>query len=249
MKQGAENYYAIIAPLILETEIFNVGDWRANWITRFLEERGGLLLGLSRFRDGVDHAYTCGYALNQLRNGDVDKFLLTFYSSMAYGMDRDTYSSVEITRITNGINELTLPHTFSNAQQLRLLRMMLVKEEGDDLLLAYAAPRAWLSGNNRISVKQAPTIYGAISYSLAADAKVNRVRATIEPVANHSARYPRRVRLRIHSSIGELGRVLVNGREYKQVDHDIIELDGSMLCQRVEIVANFRPRQERSQRK
>ena len=184
-------------------------------------------------------AYTYGYALTQLRRGDIGKFLLTFYSSMAYGMDRDTYSAVEITRITNGINELTLPHTYSNTQQLRMVRMMLVKEEGDDLLLAFATPRAWLTGTNRIAVKRAPTIYGLISYTLAADANAKKVRAIVEPIANHSGQYPRRVRLRVHSGIGELGDVLVNGKKYGHIDHEILELDGSMLRQRIEIVANL----------
>ncbi len=114
MNQGAGNYYALIAPLILETGFFSPTDDRSEWITRYMEQRGGLLLGLDRFGDGVDHAYTYGYALTQLESGDVDKFLLTFYSMLAYGMSRDTYSAVEVTHIAQGINELTLPHTYSN---------------------------------------------------------------------------------------------------------------------------------------
>jgi hypothetical protein len=113
-----------VAPLVLETEFFSAADPRYKWITDFMEQRGGLLLGMDRVWDGVDHAYTYGYALEELRHGDVNKFLLTFYGSLAYGMTRDTYSAVEVTRITEGFNENTLPHTYSNTQQLRMLRMM-----------------------------------------------------------------------------------------------------------------------------
>jgi hypothetical protein len=113
-----------VAPLVLETEFFSAADPRYKWIADFMEQRGGLLLGMDRVWDGVDHAYTYGYALEELRHGDVNKFLLTFYGSLAYGMTRDTYSAVEVTRITEGFNENTLPHTYSNTQQLRMLRMM-----------------------------------------------------------------------------------------------------------------------------
>ncbi len=106
-----------------------------------LEMRGGLLPGLSRFGNGVAHAYTYRNALAQLRRDDVDRFLLTFYgAAIAYGMSPDTYSSVEVARIPYGINELALPRTYSGTQQLRTLRMMLVKDERNDLWLAFGTP-------------------------------------------------------------------------------------------------------------
>lgn len=79
LKQGGGDYYGLIATEILETGVFGPRDERASWITTYMEKRGGLLLGLDRLSDGVDHAYTYGYAITQLRNGEVDKFLLTFY--------------------------------------------------------------------------------------------------------------------------------------------------------------------------
>jgi hypothetical protein len=240
IKQGAEHYYALVAPSILETELFGVRDQRAAWITRFLEERGGLLLGLARIWDGVDHAYTYGYALTELRNGEVPKSLLTFYGFLAYGMDRDTYSSVEFTRITSGINELTLPHTYSNTQQLRLLRMMLVKEEGEDLLVAPGTPAAWLDAGKTLAVTHSPTVYGLLSYSFGAEKGSRRVKGTIEPVSGTSPAVPKQLRVRIHSGLGTLADAVVNGRRYQPTGRDEIALDGSMLKARLEIVADFR---------
>ena len=159
-KQGGEYYYALIAPLVLETEFFAATDPHYHWLTDYMEQRGGLLLGLARIWDATDHAYTYGYALEQLRHGNVDAFLLTFYGSLAYGMTQDTYSAVEGTRIAEGFNEATLPHTYSNTQQLRMLRMMLVKEEAGELWLAPGTPRAWLDTREGFAIRNAPGHYG-----------------------------------------------------------------------------------------
>ena len=50
--------------------------------------------------------------MTKLRQGHADSFLLAFYSSLAHGMDRDTYSSVEVNHAPLGVNDPTLPHLF-----------------------------------------------------------------------------------------------------------------------------------------
>ena len=140
-----------------------------------------------------------------------------------------------------GINELTLTHTLSGAQQLRLLRMMLVKEEGSDLWLAFATPRAWLQGSKIISVKKAPTRYGLRSYSLGSDIKKRQAKAVVEPLPAPSGRYPSQVRLRLRvpKSLGKLRAVTVNGNNWHSFEDDQIQLEGSLLKQQTAIVANF----------
>jgi hypothetical protein len=206
-----------------------------------MEERGGLLLGLARFADGVDHAYTYGYALTQLRNGNIGKFLLTFYAMLAYGMSRDTYSAVEVTHLPFGINELTLPHTYSNTQQLRMLRLMLVREEANDLLLASATPRAWLEASDTISVQRAPTSYGLLSYNLVADAAGSQFRATIEPLSAGTGSYPEHVKLWLRTpKAGEVPKeVLLNGKPFSSFHDEVIELPGTMMRERLEFVARY----------
>jgi hypothetical protein len=241
LKEGGGDYYALIAPLILETGLFGPDDPRRSWITRYMDERGGLMLGLARFGDGVDHAYTYGYALTQLREGSGSRFLLSFYGMLAYGMARGTYSSVEFTHMPYGLNELTLPHTYSGTQQLRMLRMMLVREEGKDLWLAFGTPRAWLEDGKSISVAKAPTPYGLLSYVIASSAAKAEIRAAIEPLAAADGSYPGQVklRLRVPASLGKLKNVTVNGKEWSSFGDDQVMLDGSMLRQALEIRARY----------
>lgn len=241
LKQGGGNYYGLVAPLILETRIFGPHDKRTDWITRYMDARGGLLLGLDRFADGVDHAYTYGYALTQLRNGNVNRLLLTFYSMLAYGMSRGTYSSVEVTHLPYGINEMTLPHTYSDTQQLRLLRLMFVRHEGNDLLLASGTPRAWLAAGKGITVSRAPTKYGLLSCTIAGSPEGNQIRAVLDPLAAGTGRYPAHVKLWLRAPAAgrQLKGVTVNGKPWNSFQDEAVELPGSMLGERVEVVAQY----------
>lgn len=238
-KQGSEFYYSLVAPLVLETEFFAATDPHYRWMTDYMEQRGGLLLGMDRVWDGIDHAYTYGYALEQLRHGNVDKFLLTFYGSLAYGMTRDTYSAVEVTRITEGFNEGTLPHTYSNTQQLRMLRMMLVKEEAGELWLAPGTPRAWLDSRDGFALRNAPTNYGTISYRVLPEPASKAVRMSIETSAATGAARPTKVRVRLAANFGALESATINGTT-ASIDHDAVFFDGSMLRDKLEITAHYK---------
>jgi hypothetical protein len=236
-KQGAEFYYSLIGPLVLETEFFGARDPHYRWITDFMEQRGGLLLGMDRVWEDIDHAYTYGYALEYLRHGDVNRFLLTFYGSLAYGMTRDTYSAVEGTRIVEGFNEGTLPHTYSNTQQLRMLRMMFIKEEGGDLLLAPGTPRAWLDSREGFSISEAPTEFGEVTYRVAPEADKKAVHVFLS--ARPSLLSAARVYLRLQSNFGTLESATLNGRTVK-VEGDRVVFGGSELHGDIEVEAHYR---------
>jgi tetratricopeptide (TPR) repeat protein len=236
-KMGAINYYSLIAPLILETEFFSAADPHYRWIADFMEQRSGLLLGLPRLWDGgTDHAYAYGYAVEQLRHGNVDAFLLSFYSSLAYGMTRDTFSAVEENGITEGFNMDTLPHTYSNTQQLRMLRMMLVKEEAGELWIAPGVPKAWLDTSNGFALTRAETNYGTISYRVLPEPAAKQVKVTIE---NEFRNTPAKARVRLAANFGTLQSATVNGSA-AQIEHDSVVIDGSKLSGKVEIVAQYR---------
>jgi len=166
---SANGYYGIIASCVLEAGVPAWNDPEAKLIVDALEKRGGLTVGISQFHNMGNHAYTYGYWMNCLERDEVERVILGFYGSLAYGMSRDTYAAVECTAIRSGENYWTLPHTYSNTQQLRLLRNMLVREDGETLWLGQAIPRDWLTAGKRVAVSDAPTLFGAVSYSITAN--------------------------------------------------------------------------------
>lgn len=180
-KYTANGYYGLVASCVLETGIPAHDDPRSDWIVDMLRRKSGLLCGVAHFRDMIDHAYAYGYWMTCLKRDEVKRVILGLYGSMAYGMSRDTYAAVECHRITTGENYWTLPHTYSNTKQVRILRNMLLREDGGDLLLGYAVPRPWLADGKRVAVKQAPTLFGPVSYAIDSHAADGRIHVRIEP--------------------------------------------------------------------
>jgi hypothetical protein len=218
----AGDYYSLIASCMLESEFLPAGDKRAGWVMRFMEEKGGLRLGMAEFRGGVDHAYTYGYWLNSLKLGRVGPVLLGFYGSLAYGISRETHSGVEVTNYLSGANEPTAPHLYSCTQQLRLLRMMLLREEGEELRILPAAPMDWLGQGKRIEVKGAPTKFGPVSYAVESKIGENKIMVEVEASWRTA---PKKIVLRLRRP-GEIpiAAVRVDGKPVTTFRGDTIEL-------------------------
>jgi hypothetical protein len=93
------NYWNLFAPMILEVKLFAAGDPRASWIPRYIEQRGGLLTGETRFLMGLDQEYGKGYYESLLESGDRSRFLTSFYGVLAHGMSSNLYSFPEVTGV------------------------------------------------------------------------------------------------------------------------------------------------------
>jgi len=210
--KGGE-YYGLVAPCLLETGFLSPEDKRTLWVTDFMEQKGGFVCGMSQFADGVDHAYTYGYWLTCLRQGRPDRAVLGLYGSMAGAISRDTFAGVEVMHVYTGIPEGTLPHTYSGTQQLRLLRMMLLREEGDDLQVGQAVPRAWMSDGKTIRLQHAPTLFGPVDVSYASHVAEGRAEATITPAFRQQ---PATIHLWFRHPDGKpIRSATVNGRAYR----------------------------------
>ncbi|HPD29084.1 MAG TPA: hypothetical protein PLL20_03750 [Phycisphaerae bacterium] len=218
----AGGYYGLIASMFLESEFLPAADERARWVVDALERRGGLIMGMCEFDGGVDHAYTYGYWLNCLRRDEVRRALLGFYATLAYGMGRDTYCGVEVTQIMTGEPTPTTPHLYSGTQQLRLLRMMLLREEGERLLIGHAIPQAWLEAGKRIEVRNAATAFGPLSFVIESDEDASQIRIRLDPPA---ARLPASIDIRLRHPAGRnLTRVTVNEQPTTSFTRDTLSL-------------------------
>jgi hypothetical protein len=221
-KGRASDYYSLIASCMLESEFLPAADERAGWVMRFMEEKGGLRLGMCEFAGGIDHAYTYGYWLDCLKLDRVKPAILGFYGSLAYGMSRETYAGVEVTKLFTGDNDPTLPHLYSCTQQLRLLRMMLVQEDGERLWIGRALPGHWLAGEAVTELRAAPTAFGPVSFVIHPHPSQDRTDVELWPPAR---RTPEAILLRLRDpERRKIVDVKVNGRTIRTFDGDTIEL-------------------------
>jgi hypothetical protein len=238
-KGRASDYYDLIASCMLESELLPAADPRAAWVMRFLEAKGGLRLGMCEFGGGIDHAYTYGYWLASLKVDRVEPVILGFYGSLAYGMSRDTYSGVEVTRLFTGDNEPTLPHLYSCTQQLRLLRMMLVREDGDALWIGQAVPRHWMAEGNAIEMKDAPTAFGPVSFAIRPHPRDGRIEVEVDAP---SRRTPEVIHLRLRDATGrKIAAVKVNGRPTKTFSAETVELREPAGRLRIDVLYDEKP--------
>jgi len=216
------SYYGLVASMLLENKFLPADDVRAGWLVGALERRGGLILGMCEFDEGVDHAYTYGYWLNCLRRDEIPRVLLGFYGTLAYGMGRDTYCGVEVTQLTTGEPTPTTPHLYSGTQQLRLLRMMLLHEQGRDLVIGKAIPRGWLAAGKRIDVRNAPTHFGPVSFTIEAAADGQRIDCSLRPPTD---RPPQSIRLHMrHPSKKPIRQVEIDGKPWSEFRDDTLTL-------------------------
>ncbi|MCC7261590.1 MAG: hypothetical protein IT369_03615 [Candidatus Latescibacteria bacterium] len=105
-------------------------------------------------------------------------------------------------------------------------RNLLVMEEGSSLWLARATPRAWLESGRQLSVRNAPTYFGALAYRLLSEVDQGRITATLE-IPTRSPIEKLRLRLR-HPRTAPLRAVTVNGHPWHHFDPDqeVITLTG-----------------------
>lgn len=153
---------------------------------------------------------------------DLDKpdlLVLTLYSELANGMTRGTFIAGEGATVgpvppgtcpqePDGEYYRSMylpPSSATNDFFLTTLREMLVHWESDDdgrptgLELAYSTPRAWLADGKRTAVRNLPTPYGRLGYSI--ESHIDRGYLDVEvTVPNRRPIGELRLRIRLPSS-------------------------------------------------
>ena len=181
-------------------------------------------LAESLLNDQEDNLFLHGWGLanepvyNQqatayLLRDDVKAAIRAFYSLMAGGFSHGAYEPVEH-RWRWG-QYFGPPST--DGAWFELYRNMLVREVDDHtLLLAQATPRAWLKDGQEISVKDAPSWLGKISFEVTSHADEGKIDASFQL---DSSRAETTVLLRLRHPQGKvLRQVTVNGKPWKDFD-------------------------------
>ena len=127
---------------------------------------------------------------------------------------------------------------FEEAAFLERFRNLLVMEEGDDLWIARATPRAWLEQGQKITVRNAPTHFGPLAFEIVSDVDHGSITATVELPSRNP---PGTVLLRLrHPKAATIQSVSVNGTAWTRFtpDKEVIELEG--LTGKVIVRATYR---------
>ncbi|PYJ61113.1 MAG: hypothetical protein DME24_07420 [Verrucomicrobia bacterium] len=178
------SYWNIIIGYTIASGVFPPGSEEESWIPHYLEQHGGLCMGMLRaggsefnFWTGehrLNPLYGTRYALHVLRRDDPERALVNLYGMLAQAFTRNTFVCGEGCSLTpmdaGGRIFYCPPNSAANAHFLSMLRYALVQDwDLDDdgrpetLRLLFATPRRWLSDGQSIKVEHAPTAFGCVS--------------------------------------------------------------------------------------
>ena len=192
-------YWDLVAPYVLACGFFPYDGQEAHWITDYLEQNGGLMMGMVRTHpesgfwaidQNIDDLYTLRYVLVLLQRDEVDRALVSFYGKLAQGLTRDTFiggeGSCPLPIDKFGRQFYLPPNSASDAFFLSMLRHVLVQDwdmDGDGrpetLRLMFATPRRWLEDGKTIKVERAPTAFGEVSITMRSNLKKGEVIAEV----------------------------------------------------------------------
>ena len=138
---------------------------------------------------------------------EVKPFLRSYFNSLASLLNPEVLTLWEHFHHNGAWDK-----THETGYFLHQTRLLLLQERGEQLWLAPLTPEAWLEPGKSLSVSNAPTRFGPVSFSLSSRAEPRRVEARVHP--------PRRtppkaivVRLRQPEKTW-MSRVEVNGQRH-----------------------------------
>ena len=141
---------------------------------------------------------------------DVKPFVRSYFNALASLVSRETLSFWEHFHNQGGWNK-----THETGWFLCQTRMMLVQERGPDLWLAPMVTDRWLQGGQVISVRNAPTRFGKVGYTIRPAAGGKSIDAEIVPPASSTGL--RRIVIRVRHPEGKpIRAVTVSGHPHSE---------------------------------
>ena len=158
----------------------------------------------------VQPYYTRNCEIYALRD-DVKPFVRSYFNTIAAMLNTEVLTMWEHFHHSGAWDK-----THETGYFLHQTRTMLVQERGNELWLAPFVTSNWLRDGQRVSVKNAPTRFGEVSYQVQSHANKGYIEATINPPTPQA---PRNLVLRLRHPEGKPMRaVTVNGKPYSDFD-------------------------------
>jgi len=123
--------------------------------------------GIMTYANGefLHHYLTIKNTMTEVVRGDQEQALKEFYSLLLH--TSSTHAGFEFAILPWGdrnFQDNLAPHGWFAAEYRTLLRNMLIREEGDQLHLLSVVSPAWMGKGKTISVSDAPTSFGTVSF-------------------------------------------------------------------------------------
>jgi hypothetical protein len=142
----------------------------------------GTTLGIFTNRKRVVAFQCYGEAYGLIQHDMIADFLLFYYAHAAHLHSRGTWTAYECVDMDRDRGEHAPYCAPAQMTIPAITKWMLVFEDplSTTLWLAKATPRTWLAHGERIQVKNAPTRWGPVSYTLVSELETGALRAAIE---------------------------------------------------------------------
>ena len=147
----------------------------------------------------------------------------------SYGIARNLYATQEGDNFIEGESDpwywARQPHLHSTSELIRITNKMLIQEERDEIWLAHGVPKSWFEDGKKITVKNSQTCFGPYSYNIVSNIAQNIIQADVTCLS--TIKKPTLIKLKLRHPNGyDISRVVVNGKQWKNYEKDIITLTG-----------------------
>jgi len=158
----------------------------------------------------VQPYYTRNCEIYALRD-DIKPFLRSYFNALASLLNPEVLTFWEHFHHSGAWDK-----THETGYFLHQTRTMLLTERGSDLWLAPLIPCDWLRDGQTLSVRNAPTRFGPVSYNIESHLAQGLIRATIEPPTRQA---PDQIVLRFrHPNSHPVRSVRLNGKRHSDFD-------------------------------
>ena len=152
-----------------------------------------------------------------LLRGETEKAILSFYSMLAYGVDKETLGSVERFHLKDQRYAPFFMDTSASARFCGLIRQTLLLAEGDTLRLLAGVPRRWLEAGKRIEVRGGLTPLAKLDFTVTSHANDGKI--VLEWRMQELRPSLKRIRIRMpHPTRQPIQEVLMDGKALGDLD-------------------------------
>lgn len=155
--------------------------------------------------------YYCRNAEIYAMRDDVKPFIRSYFNTLPTLLNTEVLSLQEHFNSAGAWNK-----THETGYFLSQTRYMLVMERGDSLWLAPFVTNNWMKNGQKVEVKNAPTKFGPVSYTITSSADKGFIDASVDVPTRQP---PKEIVIRLRDPNGrKLKQVTVNGKAYDQFD-------------------------------